>query len=62
MLVKLALIFLGGMAVLGMVGNLLFPGALQRGLRKRLLSPKTTTCKRCGRYVIGKSGCDCKKG
>ena len=61
-MVKLALIFLGGMALLGMIGKLLFPGALQRGIKKRLARAKPTTCKRCGRYVIGTSGCDCKKG
>jgi hypothetical protein len=61
-MVKVAVVFLAGMVVLAMLGNLLFPGAMQRSLKKRLARPKTSTCKRCGRYVIGKSGCDCKKG
>ncbi|MES2665248.1 MAG: hypothetical protein V4712_04060 [Pseudomonadota bacterium] len=60
MLVKIVILFLGGMVVIGMVGKLLFPGAIGRVVRKRLAPP---ACPRCGRYVIGAKGCDCgKKG
>lgn len=61
MLIKLTVVFLGGMAIIGLLGNLLFPGALQRGVKKRLAAAKPAVCGRCGRYVIGKS-CDCTKG
>lgn len=61
MLIKLVVVFLGAMAVLALLGNLLFPGALMRGVKKRLTGAKPATCGRCGRYVLGK-GCDCKKG
>lgn len=60
MLVKVILIFLLAMLLVGMVGKLVFPSAIDRMKAKaRLRSP---VCKSCGRYVIGKS-CDCgKKG
>lgn len=60
MLLKIILIFLLAMVLVGMVGKLLFPSALDRMKAKARLRP--ATCKACGRYVIGKT-CDCgKKG
>lgn len=61
MLIKLVLVFLGAIAIMGMLGNLLFPGGLRRIVKKRLGAAKPASCARCGRYVIGKS-CDCRKG
>lgn len=58
MLLKTAILFLAAMVLIGMIGSKLFPGAL-----KRRKSAKHPTCSRCGRYLIGKGGCDCgKKG
>lgn len=56
MLVKVVILFLGSMVILGMVGNWLFPGAIKRQVTKKL---RATTCARCGRYLLGRSGCDC---
>ena len=62
MLVKLMLLFLLAMVVVAMLGNLLFPGAIGRQVRRRLTSRRAASCSRCGRPMIGRS-CDCgKKG
>ena len=59
-LVKVVILFLGAMVLLGMVGNWLMPGAIKRGVAKRLQPAK---CARCGRFRIGRSTCDCgRKG
>jgi hypothetical protein len=61
MLIKAVLVFLAAMVVVAMIGNALFPGSIGRVVRKTI--PKASRCSRCGRYLIGKSGCDCgKKG
>ncbi len=61
MMVKAVILFLLGMVVIGMIGKVLFPGAIGRAVRKRI--GPVPTCGRCGRYVIGSKGCDCgKKG
>ena len=62
MMVKAVLVFLFVMVVIGMIGNALFPGSIRRGVKKRLAGAKPSTCPRCGRYVIGSKGCDCRKG
>jgi hypothetical protein len=60
MLFKVILIFLLAILLVGMVGKVLFPSALDRMKAKARL--KGPVCRTCGRYVIGKS-CDCgKKG
>jgi hypothetical protein len=60
MLIKAVILFLGAMVILGMVGNWLFPGAVKRGVAKRLAPAK---CAQCGRFRIGMSPCDCgRKG
>jgi len=67
-MVKAVIVFLLLMVVIGIISNALFPGAMARQVksrvwgRNRLGSAKSGTCKACGRYVIGASGCDCKKG
>ncbi|WP_216824627.1 hypothetical protein [Paragemmobacter aquarius] len=48
------------MAAIGMIGNAIAPGSVKRVLRRQL--PKAASCPRCGRYLLGKTGCDCKKG
>jgi hypothetical protein len=60
MLVKIVILFLGGMAVVAMIGNLLFPGAMSRrvGRMRRRALAKPATCPRCGKYIIGRGGCD----
>ncbi|MBN2629183.1 MAG: hypothetical protein JXR75_01430 [Rhodobacteraceae bacterium] len=61
MLVKIILIFLLAMVLVGMIGKLVFPSALDRMKTKARLKP--AVCKTCGRYIVGKGGCDCgKKG
>jgi uncharacterized OB-fold protein len=52
-MVKVVSLFLIAMLVMAMFGRLRFPG------QKRLEAAK---CKKCGRYKIGKRGCDCKVG
>jgi len=61
-MIKAVLIFLLVMLAIGMVGNALFPGRIGGSVKKRLGLANPATCKRCGRYVIGSKGCDCKKG
>lgn len=63
MLVKIFILFLGGMALIGLIGKWLFPGAISRAISKRAVLAKPSRCRDCGRYLIGKGGCDCgKKG
>jgi putative copper export protein len=60
MLIKAVILFLGVMVLLGMVGNWLFPGAIKRGVAKRL---QPTKCTRCGKFQIGRTACGCgRKG
>ena len=65
-MIKAVIVFLIVMLGIGMIGNALFPGRMTRKLKKTMANAnplkKPPTCKRCGRYVIGKSGCDCGKG
>jgi hypothetical protein len=56
MLIKTIILFLGGMALVAMIGNWLFPGALSRQLRRGRVA-KPATCPKCGRYIIGGGGC-----
>lgn len=58
MLVKIIIIFLLAMGLIGMIGKLVFPSAIDRMKSKARLKPPV--CKSCGRYVIGKS-CNCAK-
>lgn len=62
MLVKVILLFLLVMVVIGMIGKALFPGRITHLAKRSLPGKKPPTCKRCGRYVIGQSDCDCRKG
>jgi hypothetical protein len=56
MLVKAIIIFLLLMALLGMVGNWLFPGVIKRSVEKRR---KPANCPKCGRHMIGRGRCAC---
>jgi hypothetical protein len=56
MLLKIIFIFLGAMVLIALIGRALFPSALPRVLRKRKGPP---VCDSCGRYLIGRKGCDC---
>lgn len=58
MLIKVVLLFLLAMVALAMVGNLLFPGAIGRQVKRRL--PQSRRCGKCGRPMIGRN-CDCDK-
>ena len=61
-MLKATILFLLVMVVIGMVGNLLYPGALGRQVKRRLTGARKGTCPRCGRPVIGRA-CDCgRKG
>lgn len=62
MLLKIFILFLGGMALIGMIGKWLFPGAISRSVKNRVARAKPPRCRGCGRYLIGKGGCDCGKG
>lgn len=62
MLIKIAVIFLAGIAAVAMLGNLLFPGALQNRLRaqgRKMVG--RGSCRACGRPRIGKGPCPCGK-
>jgi hypothetical protein len=61
-MVKAAIVFLVVMLAIGMIGNALSPGLVGRTVRKRFGRAKPASCPRCGRYVIGHKGCECKKG
>jgi hypothetical protein len=61
MLVKIILVFLLAMALVGMIGKALFPGKMGRITQLRRRGLKPPVCSRCGRYIVGKSHCDCKK-
>ncbi|MCX7288904.1 MAG: hypothetical protein NTW20_15505 [Rhodobacterales bacterium] len=56
MLFKIILVFLALMALVALVGRVLFPGALPKVMRKKSTPP---VCARCGRYLIGRATCDC---
>lgn len=56
MLIKIIVVFLGAMALVGMIGKALFPRVVSRMVTKRR---KPAVCAKCGRYVIGRTGCDC---
>ncbi|MBC2835968.1 hypothetical protein [Paragemmobacter straminiformis] len=58
-MIKGAIFFLLVMVAIGMIGNAIAPSAMRRIIRRQL--PKASTCPRCGRYLVGKGGCDCKK-
>jgi hypothetical protein len=49
------------MALVGMIGKALFPGKMGRITQLRRRGLKPPVCSRCGRYIVGKSDCDCKK-
>jgi hypothetical protein len=52
MLVKVVLVFLVLMAALAIFGRLRLPGIGRSDPRK---------CSRCGRFLIGKGPCDCRR-
>ena len=56
MLLKIILVFLGLMALVALIGRALFPGVLPKVLRRKSSVP---VCDKCGRYMIGRSTCDC---
>ena len=59
MLVKIVLLFLAAMALVAMIGNLMFPGAARRMVRRQL--PGAKMCPRCGKPQIGRAPCSCRK-
>lgn len=61
MLVKIVIVFLGAMVLIGLIGKVLFPKAFKRVASKGAVLPKPARCRRCGRYLLGKGGCDCGK-
>jgi transposase-like protein len=65
MMVKSVLLFLLVMVAIGMIGNALMPGVVNRQIRKRLAIKKLgvakpLVCPHCKRYQIGSGGCNCK--
>ncbi len=56
MLVKIILIFLLAMVLIALIERAVFPSALPRLMRKRQGPPR---CADCGRYLIGRTTCDC---
>lgn len=61
-MVKAVLGFLLIMVLIGMIGNALTGGWLKGVLTRKASRGLVDTCPRCGRYLIGKSGCACGKG
>lgn len=69
MLLKTAILFLLVMVVIGFIGSKLFPGSVARRMKNSLTPGKSVgksggkhpRCPSCGRYLIGKGGCDCRK-
>lgn len=62
MLVKVVILFLAAMALIGLIGKLLFPATFRRIASRKVALGKPSRCRRCGRYLLGKGGCDCGKG
>ena len=65
MMVKSVLLFLLVMVAIGMIGNALMPGVINRQIKKRLALKKLgvakpLVCPHCKRYQIGSGGCHCK--
>lgn len=58
MIVKIVTLFLIGIGVLAMFGKLRVPGVDQV---RRLGQTKPRKCRKCGRYILTKGPCDCKK-
>ncbi|MBD3763510.1 MAG: hypothetical protein IE927_01930 [Rhodobacterales bacterium] len=58
MLIKTIALFLLAFMVLGLVGKVLFPGALQRQKDRLRLVRR---CPACGRPRLGKGPCPCGK-
>ncbi|WP_199286397.1 hypothetical protein [Pseudogemmobacter humi] len=52
MLWKIIILFLCAMALVAMIGKLVFPGKARR----------KATCRACGRPLIGRGPCACGKG
>lgn len=59
MLIKAVLVFLLVMVVIAMLGNAMFPGAIGRGVRRRIGAVRPGVCKDCGKPRIGSSACGC---
>jgi hypothetical protein len=55
MLIKTTLVFLLAMVLVGMIGRVLFPGAVRRVMARRAPAP----CPSCGRHQIGRGDCPC---
>jgi len=51
MVIKVVVLFLVAMGVMAMFGKLRYPG------QSRIAAMK---CPRCGKFLIGKSTCECK--
>ena len=63
MLIKVVMLFLLAMVAIGMVGNLLFPGAISRSVTRRMPGrPGLARCSACGRDVVATKPCVCGKG
>lgn len=64
-MVKAVIIFLGAMVLVGMISNAVAPGRFWRGIANifGVRAPRigVRRCARCGRPLIGKSECDCRK-
>jgi len=60
MLSKVVVLFLLAMVLVAMVGKVIFPGALDRQVKRRLTLRRPAACLRCGRPKIGRT-CDCDK-
>ncbi|SNX69455.1 hypothetical protein SAMN05878503_10448 [Cereibacter ovatus] len=58
MLVKIVTLFLVGMAAVALIGRLRWPLG---GRKSQTKVPPPTICGHCGRFVLGKDGCDCRR-
>lgn len=65
MMIKSVLLFLLIMVAIGMIGNALMPGSVNRQIKKRLAVKKLgvakpLVCPHCKRYLNGSGECNCK--
>lgn len=59
MIWKVILVFLCAMVLVGMIGKLVFP---DRGARRKGKPKAVVLCGSCGKPIIGRGPCSCRKG
>lgn len=57
-MVKIVLLFLLVMVAIALIGNAIAPGSFWRQVGK---ATGMKRCERCGKPLLGKTACDCRK-